>query len=411
VAKNGNNMVGDCAGAGRCYAFTQMPSNFSELLLGLIALQQLLAGGLWLVAGAIKFAPSVPARHWSAASFWAAATALMALYGGAWGGDWYSHDVVSMLAPGIYLLLRLGLEILFRAPRHDGEHLAVIVLALACAAAGATGHMPASWPVVYSSALSAFCLLRCAHCVHDAAKAELGWRAMVVLAPWYAAGVMLLARLLLALLWPEQVALPLAKDTLGNAIVLALFMTLAMVCHVTIAAAVALRLVTRLERLSRIDPLTGLSNRRGMSDSWPRGPYPLCVVAVDVDHFKRINDTHGHAAGDAALQYLARLMLRSARGGDLVARIGGEEFLIILPGSDVSEAQHAAERLRQVIEQGAMRWGELSLRFTVSAGVAEWRDGDTPDSLVARADAALYAAKRGGRNRVVISDPANEAHA
>ena len=167
-----------------------------------------------------------------------------------------------------------------------------------------------------------------------------------------------------------------------------------------------------LERLSMTEPLTGLLNRAGLQQAaqrrlararrdrseWRRA----AVLLYDVDHFKRINDQHGHAAGDAVLQALARLSTGLLRPGDVLARYGGEEFVAVLPGVDAGAALQAAERLRSAIEAAHFEHAGQPIAVTVSVGVAAATD-DEPrlDALIDAADRALYAAKAAGRNRVV----------
>jgi diguanylate cyclase (GGDEF)-like protein len=162
------------------------------------------------------------------------------------------------------------------------------------------------------------------------------------------------------------------------------------------------RLVARLTLESRIDPLTGLLNRRGLEERFAvelarakRDRRPLAVVAVDIDHFKRINDDHGHQAGDRALVWLAAMLCEQTRGADIVARVGGEEFVIVLPGSDGPSTLEFAERLRLAIEDG-----DAESPLTISAGVASALAPSTAHTLLDAADRALYAAKHAGRNRV-----------
>ena len=128
---------------------------------------------------------------------------------------------------------------------------------------------------------------------------------------------------------------------------------------------------------------------------------PLAVLMFDLDHFKQINDTHGHPAGDDVLQRVARVMQHSVRPQDSVGRYGGEEFVIVLPAMDEDAALDVARRIRGEIEQLEITLGDLVLRITISGGLAlAAGDDDTPESLVARADRAMYAAKNAGRNQV-----------
>ena len=125
----------------------------------------------------------------------------------------------------------------------------------------------------------------------------------------------------------------------------------------------------------------------------------LALVRVDVDHFKAINDTHGHQAGDQVLAEVARRLAGAVRGGDELARWGGDEFVAILPGTDKPGALRAAERLRAAVAAAPVQAAETELAVTVSVGWAHW-SGDTPDDLLARADRALYRAKDAGRDTV-----------
>ena len=119
---------------------------------------------------------------------------------------------------------------------------------------------------------------------------------------------------------------------------------------------------------------------------------------IDVDHFKRLNDSFGHLAGDAILRNLAKILVETLRDMDLVTRYGGEEFIAVLPGTDLHYACLAAERIRFAVEQSSILYDGRYLRVTISIGVTETFVTDTPDSLVCRADAAMYQAKNAGRN-------------
>ena len=159
------------------------------------------------------------------------------------------------------------------------------------------------------------------------------------------------------------------------------------------------------QRLANTDPLTGLSNRRATFDWLERllagcgeAGEPLSVLMFDIDRFKRINDTLGHQAGDTVLCRVAELTRGELRAEDLVGRIGGEEFVCLLPGITAPVAAILAERLRRAVANGTGADGLP--RATISIGLAAYRSGDTAHDLIARADAALYAAKDAGRNKV-----------
>jgi diguanylate cyclase (GGDEF)-like protein len=168
------------------------------------------------------------------------------------------------------------------------------------------------------------------------------------------------------------------------------------------------RLAAELHRRATADPLTGLPNRRAFDEALARevaragrAGAALALVLVDVDHFKRVNDVHGHPAGDLVLRAVAERIAAAARAGDLVGRLGGEEFAIALPGAERASAAEAAERIRARVGSEPIAVDGAALAVTISAGVASFpADAADGPALVARADARLYEAKRAGRNRV-----------
>jgi diguanylate cyclase (GGDEF)-like protein len=170
----------------------------------------------------------------------------------------------------------------------------------------------------------------------------------------------------------------------------------------------------QLENLSVTDPLTGLANRRRLmtrlEEEVVRGrrhKTPLAVIMIDIDHFKQVNDTHGHAMGDEVLRNIGAMLKSGVRSTDLAARFGGEELTIVLPHTDLASAIQVAENLRQKFADMEHQLDGVTLRKTASLGVAA-RDGqgDQPDaeSLLKRADEALYRAKQGGRDRVEAAE-------
>jgi diguanylate cyclase (GGDEF)-like protein len=165
------------------------------------------------------------------------------------------------------------------------------------------------------------------------------------------------------------------------------------------------------ERMASTDSLSGLTNRRAFFEQAKspvhychRNALPVSVIVLDLDHFKQINDTRGHVAGDTAIHHAAQLIRTSLRRSDLCCRWGGEEFVVLLPDTPLDEALHVAEKLRKAIEALPVPLPDEDIALTASFGVAEG-PGEL-DRLINRADAALYRAKREGRNRVVCADPA-----
>lgn len=173
-----------------------------------------------------------------------------------------------------------------------------------------------------------------------------------------------------------------------------------------------LRLNEDLARQARSDALTGCANRRCFIEVLElerqraeRYGTPFCLLSLDLDHFKLVNDRHGHPCGDAVLRHLVAVVQSSLRPTDLLGRLGGEEFSVLLPQTAVQEAGVIAARIRSTVETSPARWGTQDIPVTVSIGVAQWLapDRESADALLARCDEAMYAAKHAGRNRVVVA--------
>jgi len=162
---------------------------------------------------------------------------------------------------------------------------------------------------------------------------------------------------------------------------------------------------------ARVDVLTGLPNRRAFEEKiselhslFDRGNSPYVVALLDIDHFKRFNDEHGHVIGDKVLAFVADILRNAQRWTDHVARYGGEEFIVLLPRMTGHKAKFVIDRQRAKIEKAALSIGRQRRSITLSAGVAEVLPGDTISQVLARADQALYAAKAAGRNQTCLED-------
>lgn len=169
---------------------------------------------------------------------------------------------------------------------------------------------------------------------------------------------------------------------------------------------------TAMREQATHDQLTGLYNRRYLDETLPREMHrvmrnkaALCVVMIDIDHFKNFNDTHGHEAGDIVLRRLGQLLHDNLRKSDVAVRYGGEEITIVMPDSSLDYARQRVEQIRQRVSEMDILSGAVSLgHITISAGVAQMQEGATPEQLLRAADQALYAAKAAGRNCVVVSE-------
>lgn len=173
----------------------------------------------------------------------------------------------------------------------------------------------------------------------------------------------------------------------------------------------------QLMKLAQTDPLTGLANRARLSDIFEREKQrarryssPMSVLILDLDHFKNVNDDHGHETGDLALQHIAHIFRDCLRATDLAARLGGEEFGILLSNTNSQQAMEVAEKIRRAVASTPLTINNNVIRLTLSGGVAELgTDGDTLRDLVREADIRLYKAKESGRNQIVPVLSSSEA--
>ena len=195
---------------------------------------------------------------------------------------------------------------------------------------------------------------------------------------------------------------------------------MAILSHQIAAGIEKSRLFEKIQKLSQLDGLTGLNNRRVFQDKLlqeinrrDRTCKPLSLLMLDIDHFKQLNDSYGHQAGDIVLRQLARIITTQCRCGsiDICCRYGGEEFAVIMPELEMHKAVKAAERLRNAVENAAFNFNAENPagKVTISIGVSGVMDEEdiSPEELVKKADEALYLSKRTGRNRVSFSPVAD----
>ena len=173
------------------------------------------------------------------------------------------------------------------------------------------------------------------------------------------------------------------------------------------------RVAQDMTRLAITDTLTRLMNRRGITVSLidamaqaERYDHPLSIAMADIDHFKSVNDSHGHEAGDKVLVEVASLLSEALRMPDKVGRYGGEEFLVVLPHTTLAAAKKIAERMRAAVDDWAFEHGGNKNHVTISIGLTQYRKGEDLEQLLSRVDQALYQAKSAGRNKVITQKPA-----
>jgi diguanylate cyclase (GGDEF)-like protein len=240
----------------------------------------------------------------------------------------------------------------------------------------------------------------------DVVRRRYAWLLSV---PLLAAAVGFGVRGVRALWRPDSIPTEMTADSALNVGSAIAYVVIALAFHAALMGIVFGRLLTDLRHRSRHDGLTGLLNRRAMEEALlaqvqrsRRTGEPFAVLMLDLDHFKAINDQHGHAAGDRALKHAAAALKAEVREIDAVGRFGGEEFLVLMPGASVESARPVAERLRGALARDVPQVDAVPLPLSASIGIAQWREpAEEPSQLLMRADAALYAAKLRGRNCVV----------
>lgn len=214
-------------------------------------------------------------------------------------------------------------------------------------------------------------------------------------------GLVLLRTALAGRLSASGIASELSRDALTYG-----YVTVSTLVVFVVMGIITGRGADKLTESAATDPLTGLANRRHFDrrllvelERGRRYRSDLALLLIDVDYLKRINDEHGHRAGDSALKWVARALDVSCRASDVVARWGGDEFTVLAPGVNAEEARALASRVRETLQrQPPPEWGKT----TVSIGIADANDGVTPEALYTAADSALYQAKMAGRDRAVV---------
>ena len=385
----------------------------AQLLFVVILIQQGLFALVWTLAARLGLSPRA-AREWALATgLVTGAMTLMLLRGHA--SPWLTVALANLALVATFAALHRGVQRFVRRAPADREHAVVLGLA-ALGLLGAVGAGSDMLPVVLvTSATMGWTSLRTAFEVRRGLQAEFGLPA----ARWCAlppalVGVLFVIRGLLAPVFPERFAAAIDGAGPANTTLVFVIMICGLLLNTALLAMVVLRLVRRLQFQSDHDMLTGLLGRRPMerliraeAARCRRSGTPYALLSIDIDHFKRINDRYGHAAGDLVLARVARALHDAARAEDSVARMGGEEFCVLLPGADPAGARMAAERLRQQVRGLVHADADPPLQVTVSIGVAAVEGTDEPlPGLLRRLDRALYAAKAAGRDRVWLASPA-----
>jgi len=292
--------------------------------------------------------------------------------------------------------------------RIDGIALGVV---LAAAAIGVSPGGASVRFVITSSVLALLALTMCRDLiVHGRDDLHLRWPVALGM-PMILAAAGFAFRAGRAALNPDSIASEMIRDSALNVGSALAYIVLTLSFHATLMALVAARFTAQLRHRSRHDGLTGLLDRRAIDEALQaqiqrsrRTGEAFSVLMLDLDHFKAINDRFGHATGDRALKHVAALVREVLREVDSLGRIGGEEFLALMPGATLAAAGPVAERMRERLATSPMMLHGEPVAMSVSIGMAQWiAPGEDASQLAGRADAALYAAKAQGRDRVVAA--------
>jgi len=391
-----------------------MPGAFTTIqwLLLSVALQQLLFALAWMAVAGLLTTSRRSARAWVVfCGIGAASLTLLALRGHVPDALGYTMADVAMVASA--LAAWRASTLFFDGANRDLEQAVLLILVAAAALALGTSPARENLRIALLFIPVGWIALRAVQGVHRPMVREFGPTVTWSLhAPTLLSGASLLAIGLAAPFMERWRGLDPLQPTPALIVMVLGLLILASCLNLIYAGLLMARLVRRLRDLALKDTLTGLSNRRAAQEQLERAwrtdrqqHLPLSVLMIDIDHFKQVNDVHGHAVGDRVLAGLATRLRDGIRPGDHVSRMGGEEFLLFLPQTELTLAQAIAERLRQHIATWTLEPEHLSV--TVSIGVAQASAEDQAfDDLLIRADRALYAAKAAGRNRVHVAQTA-----
>ncbi len=390
-----------------------MPELNIPPMLWLVGFQMGLYAVAWGLCGALLGEDRAAVVHWGAFLLMTGGVLLLA------GGrgeprHWIFYNGANVLSLLAFAAMRRGTERFMRLPDSDREQAAMLLLVAGAIALVGPDERQASWRVVLAYGGQAYIVMRTMWTTRRPLQAEFGRRTLVaIVGPGVLIALMLLALALRQALDFEH-PVEMQRNVATNYALMYYYLGGTALFNFGFMVLLTQRLVVQLRHVSQRDALTGLFNRRAVDievqrqwERFQRHHRPFAVLLVDIDHFKRINDTRGHAAGDEVLAQVAALLESHARSTDAVGRIGGEEFVVLLPDVDAAEALRSAERLRVLVEERELRARGEPLTVTVSVGIALARPGDPhAEAMIARADEALYRAKAEGRNRVVAApDP------
>jgi diguanylate cyclase (GGDEF)-like protein len=394
----------------------------SDVAFAMIAAMQGVLAVVWLLGARVAGAQRNAALHWAAFALASAVSfvlLILARHGSTSPQTEGLRACGNIIGVVAFIALRRGVvRFADRPAKARWDMLAIVIVV----GASAIGLMPdgGRLRVAIFSATVGWVFVAMAHCLHAHARDRLHLpRPWLLASPCLCAAAAAWYRALTAVLsttqLPNEAAASVGLD-LRAAIV---YMVLALAFHATLVSLVVGRLLAELQHKARHDSLTGLLNRRAMEEAIAtqmqrgrRTGESHSLLMLDLDHFKSINDCFGHSVGDLVLQHVAALLQANVRRIDSVARVGGEEFLVLMPGASLDTARRAAQRLCEQLAADSLQLQGARVDLSASIGVAQWTDiSEEMSRLLVRVDAALYQAKAQGRNRVFASDVDNTVRA
>ena len=380
-------------------------------LMELVSLQLLLYAPLWLLASRVFRDEQRAVWHWFGYAL-TSAVAMMLLASRVSGVNWWNTTGAGLCVLLNVILARRGVELFLHLRPRDIEF--AMILAFAWLGLTAAGQAPEqAWQRdALTSGFSVVLLGATLRCWRALAREFSARLAIAASLPVLALMFVHLLQVVLAWRNPEALTTSAADPSLIPSGTWVVVLVSAAAFNYLFLFLVALRLVNKLSHQARHDPLTGLLNRRAMNHvlaaEWARyqqGDTTFALVSLDIDHFKRVNDQYGHAAGDEVLRGVATRLQGPLRPVDRLARVGGEELLVLLPGCAAADAGRLmAERLRAALADSPVAISpSVTLPVAASLGVAGPEAADsTIEQVMARADAAMYRAKEQGRDRVIV---------
>lgn len=370
----------------------------------------------WLFTAALLPTARSATLHWAGFALLQGGAFLLYLLSSQWSA-YPVHAAANLLLITSLLLQVRGLQRVTAQPTSDRTFIALLVVAAVVQGIWlAPEHT--RWRIALVSLLasglcawSAATLLRYVQINGDRTQRLLS---LLPGMPFVIGSAIFALRAALALLQPGQLIRDNRIDQTISIPAGLAWLFLSMGMALAMAGVVLYQLQRKLSRAATHDTLTGLPNRRAADDFMAQAALraqrqgtPLSALMIDIDFFKKVNDQYGHAAGDHVLQTLARLLRQRARATDLVARWGGEEFLMLLPDTPPAGAMEVAEQLRRAVQSAPFGWQQTTVPVTVSIGAATWGSGPFhANALIASADSALYLAKHSGRNCVRLAEDA-----